>query len=56
MIERLRVGVVGCGVIAHLVELRDRYELNMLRGALGESDVVHHARLGRTVREIVQGQ
>lgn len=28
------------------------HELNMLRGALGEPDVVHHARLGRTVCEI----
>jgi predicted dehydrogenase len=31
------------------------HELNMLRGALGEPDVVHHARLGRTVCEISLG-
>jgi predicted dehydrogenase len=31
------------------------HELNMLRGALGEPDVVHHARLGRTVCEISMG-
>lgn len=31
------------------------HELNMLRGALGEPDVVHHARLGRTVCEISFG-
>ena len=36
MTERLRVGVVGCGVIAqvmhlpHLAELRDRYEIAAL--------------------------
>ena len=31
------------------------HELNMLRGALGEPDVVHQARLGRTVCEISIG-
>ena len=31
------------------------HELNMLRGALGEPDVVHHARLGRTVCEMSLG-
>lgn len=31
------------------------HELNMLRGALGEPDVVHHARLGRTDCEISLG-
>jgi predicted dehydrogenase len=31
------------------------HELNMLRGTLGEPDVVHHARLGRTVCEISLG-
>jgi predicted dehydrogenase len=31
------------------------HELNMLRGALGEPDVVHQARLGRTVCEISLG-